>query len=63
MNKEAKAKLLKLPEVAAMVGLCAGSVRRLSRLALFPAPVRVGLRAIRWRPEEVEAWLAARPPV
>ena len=32
------------------------------RRHLFPAPLRIGQgRAIRWRVEDVEAWLASRP--
>jgi prophage regulatory protein len=27
----------------------------------FPAPVRVGLRAVAWRRSDIETWLASRP--
>ena len=27
----------------------------------FPEPLRIGVRAVRWRESEVEAWLAALP--
>lgn len=27
---------------------------------LFPRPVKIGLRAVAWRTEEIEAWIAAR---
>jgi len=27
----------------------------------FPAPVRVGAMAVRWRQDEVEVWIASRP--
>jgi prophage regulatory protein len=27
----------------------------------FPAPVRIGARAVAWRVSEVEQWLEARP--
>lgn len=54
--------LMTLREVAELVGLSSARVRELSRIAMFPGPIRVGLRALRWRPEEVERWLATRPP-
>lgn len=59
LNRES---LMKLPEVAAWVAMSEARVRDLSRRALFPAPVRLGMRAIRWRPADVETWLASRPP-
>ena len=50
-------------EVELMVGL---SRQRLYKLMKdkddpFPAGVRVGLRAVRWRKSEVEEWLSRRP--
>lgn len=27
----------------------------------FPRPVRVGLRAVRWRSDEIAEWIASRP--
>ena len=29
---------------------------------LFPEPVRIGPRSVRWRKADVTAWLTARPP-
>ena len=55
--------MLKPSEVEQMVGL---SRQRLYVLMKdkadpFPAGVRVGHRAVRWRMSEVEAWLSRRP--
>ena len=27
----------------------------------FPEPLKVGVRAVRWRESEIEAWLETRP--
>lgn len=54
-------RLLRLREVAGIVNMSEGRVRQLSRTAFFPPPVRIGLRALRWRHEDVTRWLADRP--
>jgi prophage regulatory protein len=36
------------------------SIWRKVRNKEFPAPIRLGIRAIGWRVADVEAWLAAR---
>ncbi|MXW59448.1 MAG: AlpA family phage regulatory protein [Acidimicrobiia bacterium] len=28
---------------------------------IFPEPIRVGQRAVRWHASEIDAWLATRP--
>lgn len=55
-------KLLRLPAVIDAVGLKKSSIY--SRIALheFPAPVRLGARAVAWRADELERWIATRPP-
>lgn len=52
--------LLKIGEVADLVKLSRPSVYRLIQKAGFPRPLRVGLKAARWRQDEVEDWLASR---
>ncbi|MCY3963313.1 MAG: AlpA family phage regulatory protein [bacterium] len=41
--------------------LSASSIYRFMRAGLFPEPVRVGWRAVRWHASEIDAWFAARP--
>lgn len=62
-----------VPEPAATAGLArrrrVEHIVQLSRSSIyagvkagtFPAPVRIGARAVAWRLSEVEQWLAARP--
>ena len=37
------------------------TVYRLMRAGEFPAPIRIGPRAVRWRASELDEWLAGRP--
>jgi prophage regulatory protein len=52
--------LLRLPAVRARVGLGKSEIYRRAALGEFPAPVRLGARAVAWNAAEVEAWIAAR---
>ncbi len=54
-------RLLRRQEVEARCGLSRTSIYRLMREGRFPAPLRVGPRAVRWLETEIEAWLSARP--
>lgn len=55
-------KLLRLPDVCAIVGLSRSEIYR--RMAMdppqFPKPVPIGETARAWVSEEVAAWVAAR---
>lgn len=52
-------KLLKLEEVAERVGLGESTVRLKAKDETdpFPAPVRVGKKAVRWRESEVDSYI------
>lgn len=54
-------RLLRRPEVERRTGLSRTSLYRLMRDGVFPEPIRVGPRAVRWPESEIAAWLAARP--
>ena len=54
-------RLLSLKEVKTRCGLSRSSVYRMMRGGSFPEPLRVGLRAVRWREREIEDWLETRP--
>ena len=54
-------KMLRREEVENICGLTRSTIYRLARLGLFPTPIRVGPRAVRWPASEIDAWLAARP--
>ena len=53
--------LLTRPQVEARCGLSTSSIYRFMRDGLFPEPVRVGRRAVRWHSWEIDEWLATRP--
>ena len=55
------ARLLRLREVLARCGLSRTTVYRQMGEGAFPRPLRVGVRAVRWRESEIEDWLASRP--
>ncbi len=53
--------LLTRRQVEARCGLSTNSVYRLMREGLFPEPIRIGRRAVRWPTSEIDEWLATRP--
>lgn len=55
-------RLIRLPEVIALVGYSRASIYRLMNDGQFPAAVRLGARAIAWRSTDIDAWIASRLP-
>lgn len=55
--------LIKLPEVIQETALSRSSIYAAMKLGLFPAPVKIGRRAVAWRAEEIEQWRISRPKV
>lgn len=51
---------LRLPEVKALTGLSKTSIYELIRSKRFPAPVRLGPRAVAWVRSEVRQWALER---
>jgi prophage regulatory protein len=51
---------LRLPEVKAVTGLSKTSLYALVREKSFPAPVRLGPRAVGWLKSEVKQWAVER---
>jgi prophage regulatory protein len=52
--------MLRKPAVLAMTGISDPTLWRLRRRGEFPAPTRIGARAIGWPKSTVESWLASR---
>ncbi|HRE45318.1 MAG TPA: AlpA family phage regulatory protein [Terricaulis sp.] len=50
--------LMRLPQVMREVALCRSSIYAAMSEGRFPAPVRIGRRAVAWRAEDIEAWKA-----
>lgn len=51
-------RLLRRNEVLARTGLSKATQWRYEKVGRFPASVRLGPRAIRWRESEILAWMA-----
>lgn len=55
------AQLLTRAQVEQITGLSCSSVYRAMREADFPEPLRIGARSVRWRADEIAAWIDRRP--
>ena len=55
--------LIRRPEVQRRTGYSKASIYRLVHAGDFPAPVRLGVRAVAWRTEDIDAWIASRRAV
>jgi prophage regulatory protein len=53
-------KIIRLPEVEAMVGRGRTAIQNDINAGCFPQPIPLGGRAKGWLIEEVEAWISAR---
>ena len=54
-------RLRRLPAVLALVGVSRSSLYAMVARGVFPPPVRIGLRSVGWRAQDVWGWLASRP--
>jgi prophage regulatory protein len=52
--------ILRKPAVLALVGMKNTWLHESVKSGDFPAPIRLGVRAVGWRRADVEAWLASR---
>jgi prophage regulatory protein len=57
-SKSDEVAFLRLPEVKAITGLSKSSLYALIKEKSFPAPVRLGARAVAWVKSEVRQWAA-----
>jgi len=53
--------IIKLPELVQKTKISRATVYAMIARNEFPRPVRLGRRAVGWRAEDIEAWIAARP--
>ena len=58
---DSDSRLLRLGDVLVRSGLSRSTVYRQMAEGAFPRPLKVGVRAVRWREAEIEDWLASRP--
>lgn len=54
--------LLEVREAAALVGVSRSTFWKLHSSGRVPLPVRLGGRVVRWRREELQAWVSAGCP-
>ena len=52
--------ILRKPRVLAIIGIGNTSLYEAIKRGDFPAPVKLGLRAVGWRRSDIERWLATR---
>lgn len=55
-------KLLSIKDLTDMCGLARSTIYRSLGAGLFPQPVRIARRTVRWRQADVDAWLASLQP-
>lgn len=53
--------IIKLPELVERTKISRAAVYAMIARDEFPRPVRLGRRAVGWRVDDVEAWIATRP--
>ena len=57
-----RCRLMRLPEVLALVGVAKSTLHSWINAGLFPAQVQIGPRVVGWRSCEVDDWMSTRPP-
>ena len=55
--------ILRRRQLEEKLGLSRSSIYQMIADGLFPKPIKLGRRAVGWRAEEVEKWLAAMQEV
>ena len=53
-------RLLRRDEVLRLTGLSKSTLNKMVKAGTFPAPVRIGTRAVAWRESEVLEWIQTR---
>lgn len=53
--------VLRMPTVRATVALSKGAIQQGVKLGTFPAPIKLGPKAIGWRMSVIKNWLDTRP--
>ena len=54
-------KLLTAKEVTAIVGLSRPAIYAAMSKGRFPRPMKLGLKSVRWRVSDIDAWLQSLP--
>ena len=59
-TNEGSLKILRLPQVCEVTGLCRSMIYQMEADLRFPQRVKIGVRAVGWLEKEVNAWLISR---
>ncbi|HJV52812.1 MAG TPA: AlpA family phage regulatory protein [Noviherbaspirillum sp.] len=62
MQQSATDRLLRLRDVAPMVGMAKATIYRKIASGEFPRPVSVGKTSVRWRESDLARWMQALTP-
>lgn len=57
---ENQVKVIRIPAVIEMVGMCKASIYNMIKRGEFPAPIKLGPKASGWLVNEVQGWIAER---
>jgi prophage regulatory protein len=52
-----QSRLIRSKEVQAITGLPKSSLHNMARAGTFPAPLKLGARAVAWRESDVHEWI------
>jgi prophage regulatory protein len=58
--KDGPIKVLRLPQVCDLTGLCRSMIYQMEADERFPKRVKIGIRAVGWLEAEIQAWLRVR---
>jgi prophage regulatory protein len=58
--KDGPIRVLRLPQVCDLTGLCRSMIYQMEADERFPKRVKIGIRAVGWLEAEIQAWLRAR---
>ncbi|WP_051243526.1 helix-turn-helix transcriptional regulator [Thalassobaculum salexigens] len=53
-------RILRRPDVEALVGLSCSTLYAMMADGTFPKPIKLGRRAVGWRASDIEAWVSSR---
>lgn len=57
---ENQVKVIRIPAVIDMVGMCKASIYNMIKRGEFPAPIKLGPKASGWLVNEVQGWITER---
>ncbi|MBV1883723.1 MAG: AlpA family phage regulatory protein [Pseudomonadales bacterium] len=50
-------RIIRLPDVISMTGLCKSTIRRLELSNTFPKRINIGPRAVGWKFSAIQTWM------